>query len=158
MTIPISRSAMTKVKTLERPRCHPISKKAIWSTGRKSYIQTRRALIRQYTLQGFQCQRKGAVPILSFPTLHFQIYDIQSGPLHHQMATFDAAKQFMEAIILTKIPWPIISDEKYSMLDKVWKLGLDAQDCQRALAGALVGAPSVCQLPSGPSLEIDPLT
>jgi len=76
----------------------------------------------------------------------------------HQMATFDAAKQFMEAIILTKIPWPIISDEKYSMVDKVWKLGLDAQDCQRALAGAPVGAPSVCQLPSGPSLEIDPLT
>jgi len=74
------------------------------------------------------------------------------------MATFEVAKRFMEAIIFTKTPWPMISDEKYSMVDKAWKLAIEAQDCQRALAGAPVGTPSVCQLPGGPSLEIDPQT
>ena len=72
----------------------------------------------------------------------------------HQKATFEVAKQFMEAIVFTKTPWPIISDEMYSMVDKTWQLAIEAQDRQRALAGA----PSVCQLPSGPSLKIDPQT
>jgi hypothetical protein len=36
----------------------------------------------------------------------------------HQKATFEAAKLFMKASILTKIPWPIMSDEKYSMIDE----------------------------------------
>jgi hypothetical protein len=76
----------------------------------------------------------------------------------HQKATFEVAKRFMEAIVFTKTPWPIISDEKYSMVDEAWKLAIEAQDRQRALAGAPVGAPSVCQLPSGPSLQIDPQT
>ena len=31
----------------------------------------------------------------------------------HQKATFEVAKRFMEAIVFTKTPWPIISDEKY---------------------------------------------
>jgi hypothetical protein len=64
----------------------------------------------------------------------------------------------MEAIVFTKTPWPIISDEKYSIVDKAWQLAIEAQDRQRPLAGAPVGAPSVCQLPSGPSLKIDPQT
>ena len=55
-------------------------------------------------------------------------------------------------------PWPIIYDEKYSMVEEDWKLLIEAQDCQRALAGASVGTPSVCQLPGGPSLKIDPQT
>jgi hypothetical protein len=76
----------------------------------------------------------------------------------HQKATFEVAKRFMEAIVFTKTPWPIISDEKYSMVDEAWKLAIEAQDRQRALAGAPVGAPSVCQLPGGPSLKIDPQT
>jgi len=76
----------------------------------------------------------------------------------HQKATFEVAKWFMEAIVFTKTPWPIISDEKYSMVDKAWKLAIEAQDRQWALAGAPVGAPSVCQLPGGPSLKIDPQT
>jgi len=76
----------------------------------------------------------------------------------HQKATFEVAKWFMEAIVFTKTPWPIISDEKYSMVDKAWQLAIEAQDCQRALAGARVGAPSVCQLPGGPSLKINPQT
>ena len=76
----------------------------------------------------------------------------------HQKATFEVAKWFMKAIVFTKTPWPIISDEKYSMVDEAWQLAIEAQDRQRALAGAPVGAPSVCQLPGGPSLKIDPQT
>jgi hypothetical protein len=74
----------------------------------------------------------------------------------HQKATFEVAKQFMEAIVFTKTPWPIISDVKYSMVDEAWKVPIEAQDPQRALAGALEGAPSVCQLPGGLSFTIDP--
>jgi len=64
----------------------------------------------------------------------------------------------MEEIVFTKTHWPIISDEKYSMVDEDWKLAIDAQDHQRALAGAPVGTPSVCRLPSGPSRKIDAQT
>jgi len=64
----------------------------------------------------------------------------------------------MEAIVLTKTPWPTISDEKYSMANKAHQLAIEAQHWQRALAGASVGTPSVCQLPSGASLKIDPQT
>ena len=76
----------------------------------------------------------------------------------HQTATFDVAKRFMEAIVFTKSPCPIISDEKYSMVDEAWQLAIEAQDRQPALAGAPVGAPSMYQLPGGPSLKIDPQT
>ena len=76
----------------------------------------------------------------------------------HQKSTFEVAKQFMEAIVFTKTPWPIMSDEKYSIVDEAWQLAIEAQDRQRALAGAPVGTPSVCQLPGGPSLKIDPQT
>jgi hypothetical protein len=76
----------------------------------------------------------------------------------HQRATFEVAKRFMEAIVFTKTPLPIISDEKGSMVDKAWKLAIEAQDQQLALAGAPVGTQSVCQLPDGPSLKIDPQT
>jgi hypothetical protein len=62
----------------------------------------------------------------------------------------------MEAIIFTKTPWPIISDEKYSMVDEAWQLSIDAHNCQQALSGAPVGAPSVYQLPSGLSHKINP--
>ena len=60
--------------------------------------------------------------------------------------------------MFTKTPWPIISDEKYSMVDKAWKVPIEPQDSQRELAGAPVDSPSVCELPSGPSLEINPQT
>jgi len=76
----------------------------------------------------------------------------------HQKATCEVAKRFMEAIVFTKTPWSIISHEKYSMVDKAWQLAIEAQDRQRALAGAPVGTPCVCELPSGPSLKIDPQT
>jgi hypothetical protein len=32
----------------------------------------------------------------------------------------------MEAIVFTKTPWPIISNEKYSMVDEAWQLALEA--------------------------------
>jgi len=76
----------------------------------------------------------------------------------HQKATFEIANRFMEAIIFTKTPLPILSDDKYSMVKEAWKLAIEAQDHQRALAGAPVSTPSVCQLPSSPSLKIDPQT
>jgi len=59
-------------------------------------------------------------------------------------------------IVFTKTPWPIISDEKYSIVDKAWKVAIEALDLQLALSGAPVGAPSVCQLPGGLSLKIKP--
>jgi hypothetical protein len=55
-------------------------------------------------------------------------------------------------------PWTIISNQKYLMVDEAWELDIEPQDQQWALAGAPVGAPSGCQLPSGPSLKIDPQT
>jgi len=73
----------------------------------------------------------------------------------YQNATFEVEKQFMEAIVFTKTPWPIISNEKYSMVDEAWKLAIEAQDHQPALPGAPVGTPAVCQLPGGPSLKTD---
>ena len=74
---------------------------------------------------------------------------------HHQKATFEVATWFMKAIVFTKTSWPIISDEKYLMVDKAWQLAVEAQDRQQVLAGAPVGTPSGCQLPSGPSLQIN---
>jgi hypothetical protein len=61
----------------------------------------------------------------------------------------------MEAIVFAKTPWPILSDEKYSIVDQVWKLAIESQDGQWAFAGAPVGTPSLCQLPGGPFLKID---
>jgi hypothetical protein len=75
-----------------------------------------------------------------------------------QKATFEGRKRFMEAIVFTKTPWPILCDDNYSMVEEAWKLAIEAQDCQWALAGAPAGTPSVCQLPGGPSLKIDQQT
>jgi hypothetical protein len=64
----------------------------------------------------------------------------------------------MEAIVLTKTPWPIISDEKYLLVDEAWKHAIEAQNHQQALAGTPLGTPPVCQLLGGLSLIIDPQT
>jgi len=64
----------------------------------------------------------------------------------------------MEAIVFMLTPWPILSDDMYSMVEEGWKLAIEAQDCQQALAGAPAGTPSVCQVPSCPTLQIDPQT
>jgi hypothetical protein len=73
----------------------------------------------------------------------------------HKTASFEVAKRVMEAIIFRKTHWQIISDENYLTVDNAWKLAIEAPDCQRALAGTPVGAPSRCQLPGGQSLKID---
>jgi len=44
----------------------------------------------------------------------------------------------------------------YSIVEEAWKLAIEAQDRQQVLAGASVGIQSVCQLPGGTSLKIDP--
>jgi len=64
----------------------------------------------------------------------------------------------MEGIVITKTPWPIISEKKYSMVNRAWTLSIEAQDRQWALAGAPVGTSSECQLPGGPSVKIDQQT
>jgi hypothetical protein len=42
------------------------------------------------------------------------------------------------------------------MGEEACTLAIEAQDCQRALTGAPPVTPSVCRLPSGPSLKINP--
>jgi len=74
----------------------------------------------------------------------------------YQKATFEVAKRFMEALVFMKTPWPILSDEKYSMVEQALKLAIEPQDHQWALAGSPAGTPLVCQLPCSPSLKIDP--
>jgi hypothetical protein len=67
----------------------------------------------------------------------------------HQNGTVQVEKPIVEAIVFTNTPGPIISDERYLMVDKAWRPAFEALDCQRALAGALVGAPSVCSVSNG---------
>jgi hypothetical protein len=61
----------------------------------------------------------------------------------------------MEAFVFSMTRCPTNPDEKYMMADDAWRVAIEAQDHQWALAVAPVGAPSVCQLPGGPSLKID---
>jgi len=75
-----------------------------------------------------------------------------------QKATFEVGKWFMEAIIITETPCPILSDDKYLMVEEPWKLAIEALDRQLAFAGTSVSMPSVCQLPSGLSFKIDAQT
>jgi len=42
------------------------------------------------------------------------------------MATIELAKRFMEAIVFRKTPWPILSDDKHSMVEETWKLAIEA--------------------------------
>jgi len=73
----------------------------------------------------------------------------------HEKATVEVAKWLVAATILTIPPWPISSDEKNSIVEEASKLAIQAQNRRKALAGAPVGRPSVCQLASSPSLKID---
>jgi hypothetical protein len=73
----------------------------------------------------------------------------------YQQATFQVAKRFMEAIIVTKTPWRIISNEKNLIVDEARKLAIEAHHHQRVLAGDPVGSSSGCQLLGGASLKID---
>jgi hypothetical protein len=74
------------------------------------------------------------------------------------MATFEAVKRFMEANEFWMTSWPILSNDKYSMVEAAWKQAFDAADDQWVLEGAPLGTPSIYQVPSRPSLKIDPQT
>jgi hypothetical protein len=74
------------------------------------------------------------------------------------MATIEIAKRLMETIIFTTYTWPILSDDKYSMVEQAWKLAIEAQDRQWASACAHIDISSMCQLPGGRSLPKDPQT
>jgi len=45
----------------------------------------------------------------------------------HQTGTFEVAKRFMQAMVFTKNPCQIISDDKYSMDEDASKLVIEAQ-------------------------------
>lgn len=64
----------------------------------------------------------------------------------------------MEASVLMKTPWPIVSDDKEQMVAEAWELGIDAQNHQQALVCAAACTPLVGRLPGSPSLKIDPHT
>jgi hypothetical protein len=51
--------------------------------------------------------------------------------------------------------WPILSFNNYSIVAEAMSVVIEAQNCQRALPGNLIGTPSVCQFPNGPSLKVD---
>jgi len=46
----------------------------------------------------------------------------------HQKATFEVAKRFMETILFMKTPWPLSSNDKYSMVEEAWKLAIEVQN------------------------------
>jgi hypothetical protein len=60
--------------------------------------------------------------------------------------------------VLTKAPWSIFSNAKSSMIGKAPKLAIEALHPERALGGAPVGTPSLCQWPASPSPKVDPHT
>jgi len=177
MTRPIRGLVMMTVTTLANPPHHLTSKKTIWIINRRSFILVRRDRTSHYALQGFHCQRNGAVLILSLHALRFQIPEIclrqwhnhcsntkchpsstkySSRIVHHPpghwcfppslvetrifhnlrpvvmrmfpntKGYFWGSERFMEAILLTKNPSPIISDDKYSMVAEAWKLAIEA--------------------------------
>jgi hypothetical protein len=69
--------------------------------------------------------------------------------------TFELAKDFLATLLFTKNPWPLTKEEKYELIAESWKLSIEAQDCQRRVAGAPENSPSVCQQTGGPSKDID---
>jgi hypothetical protein len=57
----------------------------------------------------------------------------------HRKVTFQVAKRFMAAIVLTKPPWGIISDEKYSMVNEVGTSRLNPRIVSWHLEDLLLG-------------------
>jgi len=81
----------------------------------------------------------------------------QNVPQHHK-ATSEVAKRFMEPIVFRKNPSPILSDNKYSIIEQPWKLTIGTQDRQWTFARTPIGTPSVRWFPGSPSVKIDPPT
>jgi hypothetical protein len=83
MTIPIARSGMVKVETLESSPCLSISKKMFRTSSKRCYITTKWAEICLYKLQAIHSERNSALPIPLLCTLHIWICEILPRPLHH---------------------------------------------------------------------------
>jgi len=62
----------------------------------------------------------------------------------HQKATSMVSTRFMDEMMLTKSPSPIIFDEMCQLVDESWVLAIDGQEYQWASGGTPVGTPSVC--------------
>ena len=77
-----------------------------------------------------------------------------NGSVSKQTRTRSDSPEPLLTLLTAVIPLMV----NYLMVEETWKLAIEAQDRQRALAGAPVGTLSVCQLPGGPSLKIDPQT
>jgi hypothetical protein len=60
------------------------------------------------------------------------------------MAMLQEANRFIEVIIFTNTPWPLLSDYKYSMVAEAWNLAIEAEDRQLVLADVPVGTLYVC--------------
>jgi len=71
------------------------------------------------------------------------------------MPTAEVVIWFTEAFIIMRTFLSMLSNDKYSMVDEVWKLVIEVEDQKQALADAPEGTPSVYQLPGGPSRKID---
>jgi hypothetical protein len=78
----------------------------------------------------------------------------QNIPREHT-ATFLVVIWFTEAIVFTKYPSAIISDDTYSLVEEAWNLAIEAQDHHQALLRPHVGKLLVFQSPNGQSLKSD---
>jgi len=58
-------------------------------------------------------------------------------------------------VVFTKTPSPILSNHNHLMVEEALKCAAEGQNRQQAFTGAPGVIPSVCQLPSSPSREID---
>jgi hypothetical protein len=47
----------------------------------------------------------------------------------------------MKTIVFTMTAWPILSFNNYSIVAEAMSLVIEAQNCQRALPGNLIGTP-----------------
>lgn len=71
-----------------------------------------------------------------------------------QEALFEVTMRFIQAIVLMKTPWPLISDEKIWIGGTSWILAIEAQNLQYTFAGTPVGTLSLFQFPGGIFLNI----
>lgn len=69
------------------------------------------------------------------------------------MAMVVVEKMMMDAIVFMTTPWPIVSDDMYTMVQDSRNQAIDAQDHQWARASTSLGTQSVCPLPSVPYLK-----
>jgi len=73
----------------------------------------------------------------------------------YKMATVQIAYRLMKAIVFTKTPWPILSNEKCTMVAEACKLAFEAHNHQCPFPATPVCVPFPCWLPRGLSVNID---